>query len=276
MLSEAQSAEKRLEREARYFDNEEYDRSPIRPAVIQRYVECRNPHCTAEYPFWVLGDLTGKRVLDLGCGGGGNAILLAIKGAAHVVGIDISAKAIESATERTEKHGLSDRVQFICGPVERSLTGHAPFDIVTGFAVLHHLIPTLDDVLIQMKRLGAPGALFMFVEPVSLSRKLRKLRLALPIPLAGTPDERPLEPAELSLLQSHFADVEIRFFGGFSRIAVLLLTRARSRGQRRMGDALERLYRMTCRLDRVLFDGLGLTRLGSVAVITGRLPESRG
>ncbi len=240
-----ESAEKRWEHEARYFDGTEYDRRPLRPHVIRRYVECRNRHLTAEYPFWVLGDVTGKRILDVGCGDGGNAILLAMKGASHVVGIDISSKAIEAARERTASHGLSDRVQFICGPLETSLNGQPTFDIVTGFAVLHHLIPALDHVVAQIKRLGRPGAFFMFVEPVSLSKALRRLRLALPIPLSGTPDERPLEPAELSLMQSHFSNVEIRVFGGLSRIAVLLLIRARRRGRRRTGDALEHLYRLT-------------------------------
>jgi len=45
-------------------------------------------------------DLAGKRVLDIGCGIGGPAFVLARKYGAHVTGIDLEPQLIERATRR--------------------------------------------------------------------------------------------------------------------------------------------------------------------------------
>ncbi len=53
-----------------------------------------------------------RRILDLGCGTGGHALLLAKKGYA-VVGVDRSAEMLEFARQRAKDEGLS--VEFIQG-----------------------------------------------------------------------------------------------------------------------------------------------------------------
>src|SRR5512133_1076108 len=45
----------------------------------------------------LLGDVSGRRVLDLGCGGGQLAYYLAEAGAASVAGIDVSEQMLEVA-----------------------------------------------------------------------------------------------------------------------------------------------------------------------------------
>jgi hypothetical protein len=87
------------------------------------------------------------------------------------------------------------------------------FDIVCGFAILHHLLPVLDELMIQMKRLAHPQAAFLFVEPVSMSRPLRRLRLALPLKTHATPGERPLEPEDLAILRRHLPILQLKYFG---------------------------------------------------------------
>ena len=57
-------------------------------------------------------ELEGRRVLDLGCGLGGPACILAGKYGAHVVGIDLEAPLIERARRRSESLGLGDRAHF--------------------------------------------------------------------------------------------------------------------------------------------------------------------
>ena len=67
-------------------------------------------------------DLTGARVLDIGCGTGGIAVTLVKEhGAAHVTGIDIEGPACATATQRAEEQGLSDRItnrQVKPGPLD--------------------------------------------------------------------------------------------------------------------------------------------------------------
>jgi ubiquinone/menaquinone biosynthesis C-methylase UbiE len=57
-------------------------------------------------------ELEGRRVLDIGCGLGGPACVLARKYAAHVVGIDLEAPLIERAGLRARELGVADRTEF--------------------------------------------------------------------------------------------------------------------------------------------------------------------
>jgi 2-polyprenyl-3-methyl-5-hydroxy-6-metoxy-1,4-benzoquinol methylase len=75
-----------------------------------------------------LGDLTGKRVLDIGCGPGRYAVSAAERGA-DVVGIDISPAMLELARRRARERGVSERCRF----VEADFDAYEPggrFDIV--------------------------------------------------------------------------------------------------------------------------------------------------
>ncbi|MGA8594344.1 MAG: class I SAM-dependent methyltransferase [Bryobacteraceae bacterium] len=259
--------EQRWQRESEYFDAQEYSSELISNEVLERYVKCQRPYLLAEYLFWRLGDVRGKRVLEIGCGDGTNALILALKGAT-VVGIDLSQRAVATAERRAARHALGDRARFVCGPIERSLRDEAKFDVIAGFAVLHHLLPSLHDLLSEMKRHGHSQTEYIFQEPVNLSPLLRRLRLAMPVSVSGTPDERPLERSDLALITRHFRDVEIKHFHGLSRFAArFLLGNGAYEGRawwRKAG------YCSSSRADRLLFDRLNLKALSSCAVIYAR------
>lgn len=56
-------------------------------------------------------DLTGKHVLDIGCGSGAIAVLMARDyGAAHVTGIDVEDPVCEAARARASAAGLDDKI----------------------------------------------------------------------------------------------------------------------------------------------------------------------
>jgi phosphoethanolamine N-methyltransferase len=57
-------------------------------------------------------ELEGRRVLDVGCGIGGPACILAGKYGAHVVGTDLEPPLIEGARRRAADLGLGDRTKF--------------------------------------------------------------------------------------------------------------------------------------------------------------------
>lgn len=58
-------------------------------------------------------DLTGKHVLDIGCGIGGIDVLLVKEhGAAHVTGIDVEASLIKRANDAALRAGIADQVTF--------------------------------------------------------------------------------------------------------------------------------------------------------------------
>ena len=254
----------RWAKEQEFFDAEKYSEGPIPANTIERYMLCRKPFLPAEYPFWVLGDVRDRRILELGCGDGGNAVLLALKGAT-VVGIDISPHAIEIAKKRAQMHGVPDRVEFYALTVESYLKQvEGRFDIICGFAVLHHLLPVLDSVMADLKKLSHEETSFMFSEPVSLSRWVRRLRLALPLKTHGTPDERPLEPYDLAILRRHLPNINLRVFGFLLRVSHRFLPG-------RYEDYSwfwKKLYEALGLFDLALLSLPGFQRLGSTAVIS--------
>src|SRR5512133_3362811 len=96
--------ERRWRSEAEFFDETATRASAngdaIDPAVFERYASRRRPWLRREYCLGLLREVRGKTVLDVGCGLGDDAILLARYGAAHVVGIDISSRSIDLARRR--------------------------------------------------------------------------------------------------------------------------------------------------------------------------------
>lgn len=259
----AETERDRCVNERVFFDHEEYDEGPVSARTIERYTVCRKPYLPAEFPFWALGDVRGKRILELGCGSGGNAIILALKGAT-VVGIDISPRAVETARKRARLHNVGERVEFHAQSVESYLEQRpARFDIIVGFAVLHHLLPALDQVMGDLKKAGRQHTGYMFVEPVSLSRGLRRLRLAMPIAVHGTPDERPLEPEDLAIVRRYLPDARMRLSGFLLRVWHRLIG-----GRYEDYPAWKRaLYDGLARVDAAVLSAPGLHVLGSYAVI---------
>ncbi|CAM4361000.1 class I SAM-dependent methyltransferase [Nocardia ninae] len=80
-------------------------------------------------------DVRGKKVLDLGCGAGYGAHLLAEAGAAEVTAVDIDSAALSYAAE-TYAHPVVEYIQ-------QDATEFAPaaqdYDLVTCFEVLEHV-----------------------------------------------------------------------------------------------------------------------------------------
>ncbi len=103
----------------------------------------------------------GERVLDVGCGLGRHAFLLAERGL-RVEGLELSPSLIEqlhgSAAGRPE---ITVHQGDILDPPPQ-LAGR--FDAVVGFFVLHHL-PDLDRAALQVRRLLRPGGRVAFLEP---------------------------------------------------------------------------------------------------------------
>jgi len=65
--------------------------------------------------FDAFGDLTGKKVLDVGCGSGPYVVEALARGAARVVGVDVSANMLGLARRRVADLGALDRVELVQG-----------------------------------------------------------------------------------------------------------------------------------------------------------------
>ena len=107
----------------------------------------------------IAGGLDGRRVLDVGCGGGILAEAMASRGAA-VTGIDLGDRALSVA----KLHGLESgvRVDYRLVSAE-ALAREAPasFDVVTCLEMLEH-VPDPGSTIAACAALARPGGLVAF------------------------------------------------------------------------------------------------------------------
>jgi 2-polyprenyl-3-methyl-5-hydroxy-6-metoxy-1,4-benzoquinol methylase len=256
--------------ESDFFDQlaEKQAARPVDPLTLERYQTTRRPWFNKEFRFRVMGDLRGRRVLDVGCGDGTNAMLMARFGA-RVTGIDISPRSIELCRRRAELDGVAESTHFICSPLETADLLEGSFDIIWGDGVLHHLIPELDGVMRKLVRHARPGGLFVFSEPVCLSPLMRKLRKRLPIHTDATPNERPLERAELAIIQRYLPRLELRWFSFLSRMDRFFL---RDNNFERASKPRQLAANMLGCTDRAILSVPGLQPLGGMCVMYGLSP----
>lgn len=106
----------------------------------------------------LIADWGGMTVLDVGCGGGFMAEVLARKGAS-VVGIDPSAPAVEAAREHARTQGLS--IDYRLGAGESIPVDSGTVDCVVCVDVLEH-VESVDRVLDEVRRVLKPGGMFLF------------------------------------------------------------------------------------------------------------------
>jgi len=83
-------------------------------------------------------DLTGARVLDIGCNAGFYAFALAERGAS-VLGLDVNVHYIKQAIWAADVLGLADRVSFRRLTVYEAADLAEPFDIVLFMGLFYHL-----------------------------------------------------------------------------------------------------------------------------------------
>ncbi len=256
--------------ESDFFDQivEKQTAQRLDALTIERYRTPRRPWFNKEFRFRLMGDLRGKRVLDVGCGDGSNAMLMARFGA-RVTGIDISARSIELCKRRAELEGVESSTQFICSPLETADLLDGSFDIIWGDGVLHHLIPELDGVMRKLVSYAKPGAFFVFSEPVCLSPLMRRLRKHIPIHTDATPNERPLERAELATITRYLPDLEMQWFSFLSRMDRFFL---RDNNFERSSLPRQLAADVLGCTDKAILSVPGLQMLGGMCVMYGHLP----
>jgi 2-polyprenyl-3-methyl-5-hydroxy-6-metoxy-1,4-benzoquinol methylase len=113
------------------------------------------------YHPWILRQLPRRkklgRALDVGCGAGDLARLLAARAAEAVVGIDADPEIIGRARELTP---ADSPVTFAVADAADGIP-EGPYDVITCVAVLHHL--PLTETLTRLREQLAPGGTLVVV-----------------------------------------------------------------------------------------------------------------
>ena len=178
--------------------------NPVRRSLQRRY----------EAPLLTrLGaDVSGARVLEVGCGeGAGAETLLTRLGAAHVTAIDLDPAQVARARRR-----LGDRPDASVeqGDITELPMPDASVDAVADFGIIHH-VPDWRAAVAEVARVLTPGGQFLFEEVTSHALNRASYRLLFEHPredrFSGTEFVDELERQGLVVGGRHTQ----RFFGDF-------------------------------------------------------------
>jgi len=133
---------------AKIGSREYFDQVEARKYMVEPHIPS-----FAEFELW-----KGKRVLEIGCGIGTDAVNFARAGADYT-GVELSAESLELAKTRFQVYGLDGR--FIIGNAEElpKELMQEKFDLIYSFGVIHHTVQP-ENVVANVSRLISTGGEF--------------------------------------------------------------------------------------------------------------------
>jgi len=177
----------------------------IQPSALHVDVDSYLDHETWIRPaFAQLGDVSGRDVLDFGCGHGMAAVTLAKLGA-RVTAFDLSPGYLHEARRRAEANRVS--INFTQADGDQLPFANESFDRIWGNAILHHI--DLNRAAHELHRVLRPGGLAVFAEPWGENPLLNLARRHVRYPgKERTPDEQPMRLRDLAVLRRSFSHVQ--------------------------------------------------------------------
>jgi SAM-dependent methyltransferase len=153
-----------------------------------------------------MGDVSGKRILDIGAGLGESSVYFALRGA-DVTYNDLSPEMARFAERLAALHGVKLTTKI--GPAEAAAEMGRDFDFVYIANTLHH-VADREGVLAGIAQALRPGGWFFSWDPLAYNPAINIYRkMATQV---RTPDEAPLTRQDLALARRHFQHVGHREF----------------------------------------------------------------
>ena len=148
-----------------------------------------------------MGNLSRKKILDIGAGLGESSVYFALQGA-KVTTTDISPLMVEKVMQLAAKYRVE--MEGIVSTAESLNVPENYFDFVYIANTIHH-VHDRSRLFAQIRRALKPGAVFFSYDPLAYNPVINLYRrMATEV---RTPDERPLTRADLKLARTYFSDV---------------------------------------------------------------------
>lgn len=173
--------------------------------------------CTAPENRWIrekLGDIKGKKILELGCGLGEGAVYFAMQGG-DVTASDLSEGMLKMAGKVADDNHTS--IKTVKCSADSLPFEDGCFDIVYAANLLHHV--DIEQTLKEAQRVLKKGGIFASWDPLAHNPVINVYRhMASNV---RTEDEHPLKIKELQIFKKYFSDVRCKSFWFFT-LAVFL------------------------------------------------------
>lgn len=179
-----------------------------------------NEACTApemRYIISRLGDIKGKKLLDIGCGLGEASVYFAIQGA-KVTSSDLSEGMLDATLRLASINGVNIKVHLssaedLMFPLEEK------FDIIYAGNLLHHV--DIEETIIRIKPHLEEGGMFVTWDPLAYNPIINVYRTI--AKNVRTVDEHPLKLTDIKLFDKHFSIVEKKYFWLTTLIIFILM-----------------------------------------------------
>jgi len=169
-----------------------YGSGPVPPEAIKPVDEFHIGGAEATAALLDKLDLNGKDVLDIGCGIGGPARMMAARSDARITGVDLTPQFVEAARELSAMTGVGDRVRFEVASATSLPFADAVFDIATLLHVGMN-IPDKTGLFREAARVLRKGGVFAIYDVMRLGEGT----LQFPVPWAEQEEFSALEPPEV-------------------------------------------------------------------------------
>jgi SAM-dependent methyltransferase len=159
-------------------------------------------------------NLKGMYILDAMCASGIETGYL-LKQGANVVGVDISQKNVNEYNKRWGK-------PCFLNSIHKTDFSNNTFDAIYICGGLHHVLPLLNETILEIHRILKPGGLFYFVEPNKDTwvNKIRKLWYSIDSKFADDEEAISYNNTLKPFLSKGFKEKSVNFGGNIAYIVI--------------------------------------------------------